>query len=260
MDEFQILVLEEKNFIMCFSDVLSGSSEIFWVRAVINTGIIKTSESDFIPYLLIKRRFANIKSIWLPELRSWFARLRSYLEWRREVCTWFYLWKYPLWQTEKSYSKKLSDRWGRRWCLWGIAKAVKVLLDALSLVCDLICRNNPEKGIKYRHMEYRKNRGTYVIWMTFDNWENIPDFWNHMIISIWWFTDFRIMSLLRHAPYRDHEHFYYKEKLSFTKKRMCISVLCRQERQIPFFTRRRLLSDKEVLKNCWLSGKQEMRR
>ena len=34
----------------------------------------------------------------------------------------------------------------------GIAKAVKVLLDALGVWCVIaICGNNPEKGIKYRH-------------------------------------------------------------------------------------------------------------
>lgn len=54
----------------------------------------------------------------------------------------------------------------------GIAKAVKVLLDALGVWCVIaICGNNPEKGIKYRHTWniVRIGGAYYHLDTTFDN-------------------------------------------------------------------------------------------
>ena len=54
----------------------------------------------------------------------------------------------------------------------GIAKAVKVLCDALGLWCMIaICGNNPEKGIKYRHTWniVRIGGQYYHLDATFDN-------------------------------------------------------------------------------------------
>ena len=66
-----------------------------------------------------------------------------------------------------------SDRSDRAWVFAkGIAKAVKVLLDALGVWCVIaICGNNPEKGIKYRHTwNIVRIGGTYYhLDATFDN-------------------------------------------------------------------------------------------
>ena len=54
----------------------------------------------------------------------------------------------------------------------GIAKSVKILCDALGVWCVIaICRNNPEKGIKYRHTWniVRINGQYYHLDATFDN-------------------------------------------------------------------------------------------
>lgn len=54
----------------------------------------------------------------------------------------------------------------------GIAKAVKVLCDALGIWCMIaICGNNPEKGIKYRHTWniVRIDGQFYHLDATFDN-------------------------------------------------------------------------------------------
>ena len=110
----------------------------------------------------------------------------------------------------------------------GIAKAVKVLLDALGVWCVIaICGNNPEKGIKYRHTwNIVKIGGTYYhLDATFDNTlgkhsvagqEIRYDYFNLDDSQI--FRDHE--PLIAPAPHcDDHEHFYYKEKkLSFTKK------------------------------------------
>ncbi len=84
----------------------------------------------------------------------------------------------------------------------GIAKAVKVLLDALGVWCVIaICGNNPEKGIKYRHTwNIVRIGGTYY------HLDDKQIFKDHE-------------PLIAAAPHcTDHDHFYYKEKkLSFTK-------------------------------------------
>lgn len=107
----------------------------------------------------------------------------------------------------------------------GIAKAVKVLLDALGVWCIIaICGNNPEKGIKYRHTwNIVKINGVYYhLDVTFDNTlgqdgkEIRYDYFNLDDQQI--FRDHE--PLIAPAPAcTDHDHFYYKEKkLSFTKQ------------------------------------------
>ena len=109
----------------------------------------------------------------------------------------------------------------------GIAKAVKVLLDALGVWCVIaICGNNPEKGIKYRHTwNIVKINGIYYhLDATFDNslgkdHENKEiryDYFNLDDQQI--FRDHE--PLIAPVPHcNDHDHFYYKEKkLSFTKQ------------------------------------------
>ena len=107
----------------------------------------------------------------------------------------------------------------------GIAKAVKVLLDALGVWCIIaICGNNPEKGIKYRHTwNIVKLDGVYYhLDATFDNTlgrdgsEIRYDYFNLDDQQI--FRDHE--PLIAPAPAcTNHDHFYYKEKkLSFTKQ------------------------------------------
>ena len=105
----------------------------------------------------------------------------------------------------------------------GIAKAVKVLCDALGLWCMIvICGNNPEKGIKYRHTwNIVKLGGKYYhMDVTFDNslsHDGIRyDYFNLDDKNI--FRDHE--PLIAPAPHcTDGDHFYYREKkLSFTKQ------------------------------------------
>lgn len=72
----------------------------------------------------------------------------------------------------------------------GIAKAVKVLLDALGVWCVIaICGNNPEKGIKYRHTwNIVRIGGTYyhLVQPSITHSETaIKSRVSDMIISIW---------------------------------------------------------------------------
>jgi hypothetical protein len=106
----------------------------------------------------------------------------------------------------------------------GIAKAVKILCDALGIWCVIaICGNNPEKGIKYRHTwNVVKIDGKYYhMDATFDNSlgrEEEIRYDYFMLSDQQLFRD--------HEPViypipacTDGDHFYYKEKkVSFTKQ------------------------------------------
>ena len=109
----------------------------------------------------------------------------------------------------------------------GIAKAVKVLLDALGVWCVIvICGNNPEKGIKYRHTwNIVRISGTYYhLDVTFDNTLGGSNKAEEIRYDYFNLDDKHIFMdhepLIAMAPYcTDKDHFYYKEKkLSFTKE------------------------------------------
>ena len=124
---------------------------------------------------------------------------------------------------KKSYSHEIIGPLGQGVGVCeGIAKSVKVLLDALGVWNVIaICGNNPEKGIKYRHTwNIVKIGGAYYhLDVTFDNSlgdEEIRyDYFNLDDKNI--FRDHE--PLIAPAPScTDGGHFYYKEKkLSFTK-------------------------------------------
>ena len=101
---------------------------------------------------------------------------------------------------------------------------MKVLCDALGIWCMIVvCGNNPEKGIKYRHTWniVRIGGNYYHLDATFDNTlgndkkEIRYDYFNLDDKSI--FRDHE--PLIAPAPKcEEGDHFYYKEKkLSFTK-------------------------------------------
>ena len=108
----------------------------------------------------------------------------------------------------------------------GIAKAVKVLLDALGVWCIIaLCGNNPEKGIKYRHTwNIVKIGGKYYhLDATFDNTLTSDSRQEEIRYDYFQLSDKQIFRdhepLIAPAPKCvDADHFYYKEKkLSFTK-------------------------------------------
>ncbi len=105
----------------------------------------------------------------------------------------------------------------------GIAKTVKILCDALGIWCVIaISENNPEKGIKYRHMwnVIRIGGQYYHLDATFDNslgkgQEIRYDYFN--LDDGWFFRDHEPV-IWKVPACGNHDHFYYKEKkLSFTK-------------------------------------------
>ena len=105
----------------------------------------------------------------------------------------------------------------------GIAKTVKVLCDALGIWCIVaLCDNNPEKGIKYRHMwnVVRIDGKYYHLDVTFDN-----SLGKDGVIRYDYFNLSDSQIFKDHEPVifpipacSDGEHTYYREKkLSWTK-------------------------------------------
>ena len=120
----------------------------------------------------------------------------------------------------------------------GIAKSVKILLDALGVWCIIaISEANPEKGIKYRHAwnVIRVNGQYYHLDATFDNTLGNQGKGDVRMTETKAGTQDQIrydyFNLCDKQIFRDHEpviwkvptcadgdHFYYKEKkISFTK-------------------------------------------
>ncbi len=105
----------------------------------------------------------------------------------------------------------------------GIAKSVKLLCDALGIWCIIaLCDNNPEKGIKYRHMwnVVRIEGKYYHLDATFDNslgkdGEIRYDYFNLSDSQI--FKDHEPV-IYQLPQCGDGDHTYYREKkLSWTK-------------------------------------------
>ena len=146
---------------------------------------------------------------------------------------------------KKSYSHEIIGPLGQGVGVCeGIAKAVKVLLDALGVWCVIaICGNNPEKGKIVRLLK------------------------SAMIISIWMIHRFSgIMSLLlrrRLTAVIMSTFTIRRRSFLLLRKRMCINVLCRRRRKAGylFFTGEAVIWQRKYWRNCWsLSGKQEMRK
>lgn len=126
---------------------------------------------------------------------------------------------------KKAYSHEIIGALGHGVAVCeGIAKAVKILCDALNIWCIVaISGNNPEKGIKYRHAwNVVKIGGKYYhLDATFDNTlgrgsETIRyDYFNLSDSQV--FRDHEPV-LWKIPACEDGDHTYYREKkLSFTK-------------------------------------------
>lgn len=105
----------------------------------------------------------------------------------------------------------------------GIAKAVKVLCDALDIWCVIaLSENNPEKGVKYRHAWniVRMDKKYYHLDCTFDNSLGKPEEIRYDYFLLPDQQIFRDHERLvwKMPACEDGDRFYYKEKkLSFTK-------------------------------------------
>ena len=224
-DEFQIPALEGEELYNVFFQMRLDHPEIFWVSSYKYRYYKDSPNLIFIPeYLFDKKKICEHQKAMTARVEKLIRPAQKLSEWEKEKYVHDFICENIRYdKLKKSCSHEIIGPLGQGVGVCeGIAKAVKVLLDALGVWCVIaICGNNPEKGIKYRHTWIIvKIGGTYYhLDATFDNSlgdEEIRyDYFNLDDKNI--FRDHE--PLIAPAPScTDGGHFYYKEKkLSFTK-------------------------------------------
>ena len=195
-DEFQIPVLEGEELYNVFFQMRLDHPEIFWVSSYKYRYYKDSPNLIFIPeYLFDKKKICEHQKAMTARVEKLIRLAQKLSEWEKEKYVHDFICENIRYdKLKKSYSHEIIGPLGQGVGVCeGIAKAVKVLLDALGVWCVIaICGNNPETSeIRYDYF----------------NLDDSQIFRDHE-------------PLIASAPHcGDHEHFYYKEKkLSFTKK------------------------------------------
>ena len=195
-DEFQILALEGEELYNVFFQMRLDHPEIFWVSSYKYRYYKDSPNLIFIPeYLFDKKKICEHQKAMTARVEKLIRPAQKLSEWEKEKYVHDFICENIRYdKLKKSYSHEIIGPLGQGVGVCeGIAKAVKVLLDALGVWCVIaICGNNPETSeIRYDYF----------------NLDDSQIFRDHE-------------PLIAPAPHcGDHEHFYYKEKkLSFTKK------------------------------------------
>lgn len=229
-DEFQIPALEGEELYNVFFQMRLDHPEIFWVSSYKYRYYKDSPNLIFIPeYLFDKKKICEHQKAMTARVEKLIRSAQKLSEWEKEKYVHDFICENIRYdKLKKSYSHEIIGPLGQGVGVCeGIAKAVKVLLDALGVWCVIaICGNNPEKGIKYRHTwNIVKIGGTYYhLDATFDNTLGKDRETSEIRYDYFNLDDSQIFRdhepLIAPAPHcGDHEHFYYKEKkLSFTKK------------------------------------------
>ena len=195
-DEFQIPALEGEELYNVFFQMRLDHPEIFWMSSYKYRYYKDSPNLIFIPeYLFDKKKICEHQKAMTVRVEKLIRPAQKLSEWEKEKYVHDFICKNIRYdKLKKSYSHEIIGPLGQGVGVCeGIAKAVKVLLDALGVWCVIaICGNNPETSeIRYDYF----------------NLDDSQIFRDHE-------------PLIAPAPHcGDHEHFYYKEKkLSFTKK------------------------------------------
>ena len=195
-DEFQIPALEGEELYNVFFQMRLDHPEIFWVSSYKYRYYKDSPNLIFIPEdLFDKKKICEHQKAMTARVEKLIRPAQKLSEWEKEKYVHDFICENIRYdKLKKSYSHEIIGPLGQGVGVCeGIAKAVKVLLDALGVWCVIaICGNNPETSeIRYDYF----------------NLDDSQIFRDHE-------------PLIAPAPHcGDHEHFYYKEKkLSFTKK------------------------------------------
>ena len=195
-DEFQIPALEGEELYNVFFQMRLDHPEIFWVSSYKYRYYKDSPNLIFIPeYLFDKKKICEHQKAMTARVEKLIRPAQKLSEWEKEKYVHDFICENIRYdKLKKSYSHEIIGPLGQGVGVCeGIAKAVKVLLDALGVWCVIaICGNNPETSeIRYDYF----------------NLDDSQIFRDHE-------------PLIAPVPHcGDHEHFYYKEKkLSFTKK------------------------------------------
>ena len=224
-DEWQMPRVSGEALYNIFFQLRLDHPEIFWATGFKYRYYENSGNLIFLPeYLFEKAKIREHQKAMASRVEKLMRPAKSMSELEKEKYVHDFICQNVRYdKLKKSYSHEIIGPLGQGVGVCeGIAKSVKVLLDALGVWNVIaICGNNPEKGIKYRHTwNIVKIGGTYYhLDATFDNSlgdEEIRyDYFNLDDKNI--FRDHE--PLIAPAPScTDGGHFYYKEKkLSFTK-------------------------------------------
>ena len=224
-DEWQMPRVSGEALYNIFFQLRLDHPEIFWATGFKYRYYENSGNLIFLPeYLFEKAKIREHQKAMASRVEKLVRPVKSMSELEKEKYVHDFICQNVRYdKLKKSYSHEIIGPLGQGVGVCeGIAKSVKVLLDALGVWNVIaICGNNPEKGIKYRHTwNIVKIGGTYYhLDATFDNSlgdEEIRyDYFNLDDKNI--FRDHE--PLIAPAPScTDGGHFYYKEKkLSFTK-------------------------------------------
>ena len=203
--------------------------EIFWATGYKYRYYKESPNIIFIPeYLFDKAKIKEHQKAMKSRVEKLVRPAQNFSEWEKEKYVHDFICQNVHYdKLKKAYSHEIIGPLGQGVGVCeGIAKAVKVLLDALGVWCVIaICGNNPEKGIKYRHTWNIVRIGGiyYHLDATFDNTLGKGDKVEDIRYDYFNLDDKQIFKdhepLIAAVPHcTDHDHFYYKEKkLSFTK-------------------------------------------
>ena len=228
-DEFQIPALDGEALYNVFFQLRLDHPEIFWATGYKYRYYKESPNIIFIPeYLFDKAKRKEHQKAMKSRVEKLVRRAQNFSEWEKEKYVHDFICQNVHYdKLKKAYSHEIIGPLGQGVGVCeGIAKAVKVLLDALGVWCVIaICGNNPEKGIKYRHTWNIVRIGGiyYHLDATFDNTLGKGDKVEDIRYDYFNLDDKQIFKdhepLIAAVPHcTDHDHFYYKEKkLSFTK-------------------------------------------
>ena len=229
VDKFQIPALDGEDLYNVFFQLRLDHPEIFWVTGYKYRYYKDSPNIIFIPeYLFDKGKIKEHQKAMKSRVEKLVRSAQSLSEWEKEKYVHDFICQNVHYdKLKKAYSHEIIGPLGQGVGVCeGIAKAVKVLLDALGVWCVIaICGNNPEKGIKYRHTWniVRIGGAYYHLDATFDNTLGKSDKVEDIRYDYFNLDDGHIFKdhepLIAAVPHcTDHDHFYYKEKkLSFTK-------------------------------------------
>lgn len=228
-DEILLPRLEPEELYNVFFQLRLDHPEIFWATGFRYKYYQDSPNLIFVPeYLFEKNKVKEHQRAMQARVEKLVRPVKDKSEWEKEKFVHDFICENVRYdKLKKAYSHEIIGPLGQGVGVCeGIAKAVKVLLDALGVWCIVvICGNNPEKGIRYRHTwnVVKIGKTYYHLDVTFDNTlgkeqekaEYRYDYFNLDDKKV--FRDHE--PLLASAPVcGDGDHFYYREKkLSFTK-------------------------------------------
>lgn len=232
-DSFQLPRISAEELYDVFFRLRLDHPEIFWLVSYRYKYYQDSPNMIFEPeYLFDKNKIREHRKAMQSRVEKLARPAAKLTEWEKEKYIHDFICENVTYdKLKKPYSHEIIGPLGQGVGVCeGIAKAVKVLCDALGVWCVIaICGNNPEKGIKYRHTWniVRIDGQYYHLDATFDN--TLGKHQGDEAVSAQIRYDY--FNLGDKAIFRDHEpliapapvcpdndHFYYKEKkLSFTK-------------------------------------------